>query len=373
MPMEKEAFDYIYYGTTCTSDEVKGVLEHVFSVNERLEAKGRRKTPVCIWGRHGIGKTELVEATAKERGCQFVSIAPAQFEEMGDILGMPVVVGQGEATKMAPPEWVPRTKGPGILLIDDVNRADDRILRGLMQLLQNFELTSWKLPPRWQIVLTANPDGGDYSVTPMDDAMLTRMMHVTMRFDVKRWAAWAEKKNIDSRGISFVLTYPEIVTGSRTTPRSLVQFFESISDISDLKKNMDLVAILGESCLDKTTVSAFLSFINQNLEDLISPEEILNATQFEVLSQKLGRLVDQSVKRIDILSTILTRLVNQLVARSEVLTKEELANLSYLLASPILPQDIRLALAQDFVGLPKNLGLQKLLRDPKIASLLLSS
>ena len=52
-----------------------------------------------------------------------------------------------------------KDEGPGILLLDDINRADDRILRGCMQLLQNFELTSWKLPPKWQIVATANPEG----------------------------------------------------------------------------------------------------------------------------------------------------------------------------------------------------------------------
>ena len=71
------------------------------------------------------------------------------------------------------------------LTLDDINRADDRILRGCMQMLQNFELFSWHLPKRWQIVATANPEGGDYSVTPMDDAMLTRMLHTTLKFDSK--------------------------------------------------------------------------------------------------------------------------------------------------------------------------------------------
>ena len=93
----------------------------------------------------------------------------------------------------------PTQEGPGILLLDDINRADDRILRGLMQLLQNFELFSWTLPPKWQIVATANPEGGDYSVTPMDDAMLTRLVHLTMVFDPKTWAQWAESAGVDSR------------------------------------------------------------------------------------------------------------------------------------------------------------------------------
>ena len=52
-------------------------------------------------------------------------------------------------------------------------------MQTVKQLLQNYELSSWKLPEKWQIIATANPEGADYSVTPMDDAMLTN--HSSMR------------------------------------------------------------------------------------------------------------------------------------------------------------------------------------------------
>ena len=180
-----------------------------------------------------------------------VYCAPAQFEEMGDLHGMPTIVDPDpgkpgdEYTVYRPPEWVPTEEGPGILLLDDINRADDRILRGCMQLLQNFELFSWQLPAKWQIVATANPEGGDYSVTPMDDAMLTRMLHATLKFDARIWAEWATGAGVDRRGIAFVLTYPEVVTGKRTTARSLTQFFDQIGDIEDLKAEIELVNALG--------------------------------------------------------------------------------------------------------------------------------
>ncbi|MBK6691693.1 MAG: AAA family ATPase [Myxococcales bacterium] len=371
MSKKKEAFDYVYYGTACDTAELERFLAHTMTVNDKLEADGRRKTPVCIWGRHGIGKTEVVESLARSRGAEFVAIAPAQFEEMGDLMGMPVVVDDGKATRMAPPEWVPRREGPGVLLIDDVNRADDRILRGLMQLLQNHELAGWKLPSGWQIVLTANPDGGDYSVTPMDDAMLTRMLHVTLRFDVKRWAAWAERTGVDPRGIAFVLTYPETVTGERTTPRTLVQFFDRIAGIADLKKEVDLVTILGESCLDKATVSTFIAFVNQNLEDLVSPEDILGAKKLETVAARLGRLVDRDVKRVDMLAAICTRLVNHLTLRKGALPDKELQNLRDFVKLPMLPEDMRLALAQDLSLLDAKKGIAKIMGDPDVAKLLL--
>ncbi|MFK7998763.1 MAG: ATP-binding protein [Polyangiales bacterium] len=363
-------FDYIYYGTRCDAAEVERFMDHVWMTNQKVEDAGKRQTPLCIWGRHGIGKTDLVEAMAKKYGADFVAIAPAQFEEMGDLMGMPVVVGEGESTRMAPPDWVPRSEGPGVLLIDDVNRADDRILRGLMQLFQNYELAGWSLPRRWQIVMTANPDGGDYSVTPMDDAMLTRMLHVTMRFDVKRWAAWAESAGIDPRGIAFVLTYPEVVSGERSTPRTLVQFFERIAGIKDLRAELDLVTILGESCLDKSTVSAFIAYVQQNLEDLVAPEEILKgAPQVET---KLRRLMSDDPPRVDILAAICTRLHHHLTTRKKALDKSELEGLRSFLVSDLLPKDMRLAALQELTALPAKLGVSKLLGDPELARLLLA-
>ncbi|GIJ46585.1 hypothetical protein Val02_34710 [Virgisporangium aliadipatigenens] len=365
-----EAFDYVTYGTACDPAELRRFLAHAMDVNERLAAEGRHGTPVCVWGRHGVGKTEIVEQVVRERRARFVSVAPAQFEEMGDLLGMPVVVGDGAATRMAPPEWVPRDEGPGVLLLDDVNRADDRILRGLMQLLQRHELASWRLPPRWQIVCTANPDGGDYSVTPMDDAMLTRMMHVTLRFDVRRWAAWAERNGTDPRGIAFTLAYPEAVTGARTTPRTLVQFFDRIRDIADLRADLDLVAMLGDACLDPSTVSAFVAFVNQDLDELVTPEELLGARDFVPVAARLTALAGAG-RRPDVLAAVCTRLINHLRERRQRLNPTAVTNLRALLGLDVLPEDMRLAVAQDLALLDRSVGAAKVLADPEVTRLLL--
>lgn len=365
----KKQHNYIFYGTQTTASEVRRFAEHLIRSNWQAEEAGRPQTPFCIWGRHGIGKTQLVEAIARENGYQLAYIAPAQFEEMGDLVGMPKI--EGGLTRFIAPDWVPQSEGPGILLIDDVNRADDRILRGIMQLLQNYELVSWKLPPKWQIILTANPDGGDYSVTPMDDAMLTRMMHISMEFDAKEWAKWAEKHQVDSRGINFVLTYPEVVTGERTTPRTLVQFFESIAPIQDLRGNLGLVQLLADSSLDANTVASFLSFINNNLSQLLHPEEILAAEDFEgEVVQPLKDIVMQDNLRVDILATLCTRLTNHLILEGIRPDKQALNNLKSFIKLDFIPNDIRLSMAQDLVA-SKNTALKAIMADPQISQLLL--
>jgi MoxR-like ATPase len=373
--MQEPSFSYITYGTKCNSQQTEKFITHVIQANDAAVKRGQRGTPICIWGKHGIGKTQLVEEIAQKLGYQFTYIAPAQFEEMGDLTGMPRIVENVDEknsfeTKLIPPDWVPSGEEPGIFLIDDVNRADDRILRGIMQLLQNYELVSWRLPANWHIVLTANPDGGDYSVTPMDNAMITRMLHITMEFDVKSWARWAEAAGVDPRGISFVLTYPELVTGYRTTPRSLVQFFNQIQGLDDLVEQVEMVKMLADASLDEITANSFITFIRMQLSQLITPEEIVDAKEFKSIEGHLEDLVNGKTKRLDILSVISTRLINYLVVNKITLSKSQTDNLVKFIMLELLPNDLRLSIAQDLVK-SNNPSLTKLMAVPEIAKLLL--
>lgn len=371
--------DLIQYGAKLNAIQLRDTLEHVFARNHRIEATtGRRGTPVCIWGTHGLGKTTLVSEFARDQGWKLAYCAPAQFEEMGDLHGLPTrvdpdptVIGD-EYTTFLPPDWVPTEPGPGILLLDDINRADDRILRGLMQLLQNFELFSWSLPEQWQIVATANPEGGDYSVTPMDDAMLTRMLHLTMVFDVRAWAAWALARGLDPRGVDFVLTYPETVEGVRTTPRTLTQFFEQISDIEDLRSELSLVSTLAMSSLDDLTVGTFLSFVNDNLSRLIAPEEILCAGSFAPIGARITELARGSgdARRVDRLATICTRLLLFLSRPGYTPEAQHRDNLVSFLLHEALPNDLRFSLHRDLVGVGGEV--QEMVRDKRLAELMLA-
>jgi len=374
------AIEFIEFGKKGSSREIKEILSHIFERNNDLNKENKRGTAVCIWGTHGLGKTQIVRDYALEKKWKFSYIAPAQFEEMGDLHGMPTVVDPDkrivgdEYTVYSPPDWVPREEGPGILLLDDINRADDRILRGCMQLLQNFELTSWKLPPKWQIVATANPEGGDYSVTPMDGAMLTRMLHATLKFDAKIWAEWAYAANVDERGIAFVLTYPELVNSDRTTPRSLTQFFEQIASIDDLKENLQLVQALALSSLDEVTVSSFIAFVNDELTQLIDPEEILDAEDFKSIEKRIKEISvdDSGAKRVDRLATMCSRLYLKLASDDYKQGKNHSKNLIKFLMFETIPNDLLMSLYMDLQKHGSD-EIKEMTRDKKLASKLLST
>ncbi len=168
-----------------------------------------------------------------------------------------------------------------------------------------------------------------------------------------------------------MLTYPELVSGRRTTPRSLVQFFNSLRPLGDLREHLGLVRLLGDAALDPETTQAFLSFVHLNLDRLPAPEEILETEDFDAMARRLDRLVHEGdTKRLDILSVIVTRLTNYLLVRPSEPTNVEMANLQRFLLLDLLPNDLRLAMAQELTR-SKRPGLMKLYAIPEVGQLLL--
>ena len=78
---------------TVSMDRVKGLINYFIDNNNRLEDAGQIKSTVAISieGEAGIGKTSIVEQIAKERNMGLAKINVAQLEEVGDLLGMPLI------------------------------------------------------------------------------------------------------------------------------------------------------------------------------------------------------------------------------------------------------------------------------------------
>lgn len=342
----------IFHGPHVSGTEYRQLLDLVFATNRQSISRGHQPIPLCVWGLPGIGKTQSIRDFAAERRLGFLQINPAQFEEMGDITGMPRVHDGGtpddphdDVTLYVMPEWAQRMHrlgGEGILLLDDVNRADDRILRGIMQLLQDRRMFNWHLPQGWQIMLTANPDGGDFSVTPMDQALLTRMMHCTMEFQAPAWATWAERAGVDARGISFVLAYPELVGKGRTTPRSLTFLFEHLRGIGDVSQHAALVNLLAHSCIEREAAVAFVGYCNSSLAQLPSPHDLLAGDLTVEVLPRLSRLAfdESGTPKVDHLSVLVERLLAHARTRSAPLDARARENLVAFLMWDRLPREV---------------------------------
>ena len=74
----------------------------------------------------------------------------------------------------AKPAWVPDYNENGtIVVLDDYGRATAQLMHACMELILTQGYVSWKLPKKTSIILTSNPDNGQYNVSSMDPAQRT--------------------------------------------------------------------------------------------------------------------------------------------------------------------------------------------------------
>jgi hypothetical protein len=184
-----------------------------------------------------------------------------------------------------------------------------------MELVDRQTYISWTLPKDWHIILTANPDNGDYMVNSVDTAQKTRYITANLKFDINVWARWAEENDIDTRCINFLLLHPELVT-QETNARSISTFFNSISSIKKFEDQLPLIQMIGEGSVGNEFASMFTTFINNKLDKLVTPKEIVTGP-VEVLEQVRECIGKDDNYRADIASLLATRIANFSVAFSK--------------------------------------------------------
>jgi hypothetical protein len=320
-------------------NELKEFLTHIVENNRFLQENNKPPVSVEVVGESGIGKTSSIIQLANEMNLHFIKLNLAQIEELGDLVGFPIRQFEvcldnfndclwidehaiEEYTKQGykftgknrmsycPPEWISgKTKG-GILLLDDWNRADMRFIQAIMELIDRQQYISWSLPKDWHIILTSNPDNGEYLVNSIDVAQRTRFITVDLQFDINCWAEWAENNQIDSRCINFLLKHPELVN-EKINSRSITTFFNSISSLTSFESNLPLIQMIGEGSVGPEFSTLFTIFINNKLDKIISPDVIINHESEEYVINTLKGIVGKDNKyRADLASIISTRIIN---------------------------------------------------------------
>jgi len=143
----------------------------------------------------------------------------------------------------------------------------------------------------------------------LDVAQKTRFISVEMKYDVNVWGKWAETAGIDGRCINFMLMHPELVT-QKVNPRAITTFFNAISSIPKFEDDLPLIQMIGEGSVGADFSSMFTMFINNKLDKIISPDDILNKDEAYVMGALTSAVGKDDEFRADISSVIATRLVN---------------------------------------------------------------
>jgi hypothetical protein len=406
-------------------NELKSFLNHIINNNRVIQEKGKNPVAVEVVGDSGIGKTSTIIQIAQEHNLDFVKLNLAQIEELGDLVGFPVkqfqvakkinteealafnattarsisqleslattssgqnyqvawidemavqeyikanyVMTGKKRMSYAAPEWIADKKKGGILLLDDWNRADVRFIQAIMELIDRQSYISWSLPKDWHIVLTSNPDNGDYMVNSIDSAQKTRFITANLKYDIDVWAKWAEEAEIDTRCINFLLMHPELVT-QETNARSITTFFNSISSIDNFEDSLPLIQMIGEGSVGQEFASLFTMFINNRLDKMMSPKDILlTADDDKVISSLKNSISKDSDYRADIAATQATRIANYSLyyAKDNRIDDKIISRLSKLIVHEMFTDDLKYLMVREVVNGNKT-KFQKLLMNPTV-------
>lgn len=383
--------------------ELKGFLSHIITNNRHLQSTGKNSVSTEVVGESGIGKTSTVVQLADELDLNFVKLNLAQIEELGDLVGFPIrqfqmakkdAEGQWQMKwadehliedyrkkgyqstgksqmSYCPPQWIADKQGGGILLLDDWNRADVRFIQAVMELVDRGEYISWKLPKDWHIILTANPDNGDYLVQSIDSAQRTRFITANLKFDVETWAKWAEQEGIDGRCINFLLMNPELVT-QETNARSITTFFNSISSFPSFEDNLPMIQMIGEGSVGVEFSTMFTQFIHNKLDKLVAPKTILTHDSDEYVIKALKEAIGiEHNYRADVASVLCTRLANYALvyAQDNAVTDKIINRLITLSTEDVFANDLKYFAVREVINGNKQ-KFQKLMMNTEVVKMI---
>jgi hypothetical protein len=391
-----------------TSAELKLTLTHLIKNNKSLQEDGLKPVAISICGGAGLGKTSVVEQLAEELNIKNVEIINlAQLDELGDLVGIPVkeyymtkITNETQSGKFieervinafidqgwqltnnsrmsySKPAWIAGKGEDGILILDDYTRAAPRFMQAVMEIIDKQRYISWKLPKGWTILLTENPDDGTYNVTDIDAAAKSRYITFDMKWEPNVWAEWAEQAGIDERAINFtLLNGNEIIKEDKPeiNPRSLVKFYNSLKTIKDYNANLGLIQNIGEGAVGPEVTTLFTMFINNRLDKMINPSEILDTKKdFETIKDKIKDLIKEGTEyRADIAYVLTTRLINYMIhtVKNTEITSLFIDRVKALVVSNCLGTDLKFVLAKKVIN--SNNKYNVLMNDESIVNVIL--
>lgn len=203
------------------STKIDGAL-----LNEILEETPATQN-IMLMGKHGIGKSQILENFFSKKGCKVVPLFLGQMSDPGDIIGIPHKNEATGHTEFMPPYWFPTDDTPVVLFLDELNRARPEVLQTIMDLALNRTLAGRSLPKGSRIISAVNC-GEEYQLTDLDPALVSRFNIYEFVPSVQDWLLWANKNGIDERVISYISENPKALDNQA-----------AVEDLDNLEKTPD--------------------------------------------------------------------------------------------------------------------------------------
>lgn len=235
-----------------------------------------------------------------------------------------------------------------------------------MEICNEGTMIGWDLKDKKiQVILSENPDDGEYNVQTVDAAHASRMVKVNMVWDAKDWAERAEKIGLDERLINFVLWAPELLENKKAegisasgnvSPRMMDKFFSLVSTIDDFDKHLDIISTYGDISVGKDLTSQLINFVNKKLDKLPSVEKLIKEYDEKTAKSQLTQCCGDSEKdssnwKAATAAILTTRMYNYMRFNQKTVSKDNIKQYLALILHPSFSVDQKYLMVKQTVGI----------------------
>ena len=235
---------------------------------------------IMLMGKHGIGKSQILEKFYTAKGCKVVSLFLGQMSDPGDLIGIPHKNEETGHTEFMPPYWFPTDDTPVVLFLDELNRARPEVLQTIMDLALNRKLAGRSLPAGSRIISAVN-NGEEYQLTDLDPALVSRFNIYEFMPSVQDWLLWANKNGVDERITSYIAANPKALDNQMAIED--MENLEKTPDrrawvrVSEIIRGKDVLTQAHKSIIagivGSVAANRFIEFLDQN--HLLTAKELL--------------------------------------------------------------------------------------------------
>ena len=141
------------------------------SLIEDLLASAEKGYNTLLIGRHGVGKTAMVEEVTKSLGLKLKYYSASTLDPWADIVGIPVPDQNTKSLDFFRPKDIEDAE---FIFFDELNRAHPRVLNAVLEIVQKKSVNGVPLKNLKMVWAAINPPGDDYNVEDLDPALVDR-------------------------------------------------------------------------------------------------------------------------------------------------------------------------------------------------------
>jgi hypothetical protein len=361
-------------------------MENIELVQLILKRCGEVGLTPMLWGKHGIGKSQITRQVYEALGYEVVDLRLGQME-VGDLIGHPASsfycpkcqtqygfsarfthcpMCEAEGAKIPivgqmvwlPPSWFPQNGEKRCLFFDEFNRGRLDVQQAAFQIVLDRRIHTHKIPDNCAIVCACNPPSSDagtgqeYNVEEIDPALMNRFVHIKFALTTGNWLKWAREKGIDQNIVDFIATEEKFLGNEAIdipieiapTPRGYEFLNKLIGGESGIPRKY--WADVAETVIGATAAISFVNSLKTDLDKPIKAQEIFKS--FPKIRDRVVSQVEagKGNTRFDLLRITLDEINDCLTGgKSSKYSDKELNNLADFFL--LLPQDLAFSVLKD--------------------------